>query len=396
MSNFNNILNTIKKISRGHEEPYREGAWEDFLDFRRKREKTPFWPIFLSGIAASLLIGILVFYHSGYRTFDPKPEIVDQVAKTDSLQNSDHSKQIKSVLPGPEKVGAELAVKDNSGTEEKSPALNPGNEVRNNKEPAKVNAELLVRSGAGPENTGIAANEEDKNLTKDTVRVPENRHNIVIPTISKNVKYRARETKTEGRIKLGFSVSPLLTSSGNGSNLGFSTGVHTDWKLTKNLSFSSGLFISHQTVVEKNEIQPSFNGPVSQKSKLFSIDIPLNIKIKIKQDNYFLAGISPVAYIGSNTIYNYQYQEVIETTYTQEGQVITQFETVTKETTVKNKAPVFSDISFAGFINVSYGIKYSLAGNTYITFAPYIKLPLGETNDNLQFTSGGVSFILSK
>lgn len=390
MNSFDDILNTLIKITREHEEPYKEGAWENFLNSKQKKMTVSFWPIFFSGLVASLLIGFLIFTQKSNNDVDVKYEVV----RTDSI------KSLKKIMPiinnslgDIENIEKQTIVKTNRNAYESET-----HSTYKKKESVKTQKTKEKESG----NINMANNAKNENMPDDTIQSEDFKNDILFDPINDQVKAESQEPNKRNKIKIGFSLSPLLTSNGSGSNLGFSTGVQTDFKLAKNILFNCGLLISHQTIVQKNDVQPSIDKPVSINSKSFSFDIPVNIKFKFKdgknRDYYLLAGISSVGYITENNSYNYQYQEVVETTTTtQEGQIVTEFTTVTTKSTVNTKVSAFSNVDISVFFNLSYGIRYPLTGTTNLTIAPYLKLPLsGATTNNFQPTSGGINFIISK
>ncbi len=398
MSGFNDILHSIRKIANVHEEPYKEGSWEIFLKTKRKKKKVPVWPFVVSGLAASLVLGLFVI-----------APVLDSDNKNDKLPNRAPEIQLSETTPRTDtattdkkKNTAPGQIEDgDSGHEKNNPYLIAQDERnRNQKDTEKVKKETSVSreneqvkqalEGEGPTSASLT----------DTVKKTE-RH----PEITKNgtdgLELRIPVKDKGGRLHLGFSISPLLVSNESGNNLGISVGVQTDIPISQSLAINSGLTIAHQTIDNAYTGRTSFNEPVSLTSRVLSFDIPLNLKITLKKEksreSYFLAGISSVGYLNERNIFTYQYEEVIEITTTIGGQETTTYETVVTETNVENNEPAFSTFDFAGFINISYGLKSPFLKNTHLTVEPYLKLPLnGATSNSLVYTTGGVKLIISK
>lgn len=398
MSEFNDILHSIREIANGHEEPYKDGSWETFLKTKRKRKRIPVWPFIVSGLAASIIIGFFVTV-----------PMVDYNDKNDKIPNRSSDIEFSEITPRADTATMDKKKNTGPGQIEDGKSRNEGNTMyslaqdkrnKNQKETGKLKNKIAVIRENG---SGKQALEEDVPTmasSTDTM-IKTDRHREITKSLFDRPELRSPDKDKGRRLHLGFSVSPLFVSNGSGDNLGLSVGVQTDIPLSGSLAINSGLTFAHQTIDNTYAGRTSFNEPVSLTSRVFSFDIPLNLKITLKKEksreSYLLAGISSVGYLSERNTFTYEYEEVIEVTTTSGGQETTTYETVVTETNVEDNEPAFSTFDFAGFVNISYGLKSQFLKNTRLTVEPYLKLPLsGTTSNNLVYTTGGVKLIISK
>ena len=211
MPNFYDILDTIKKVVKEHEEPYRDGAWEDFLNYKQKGEKRYLWPIYMVGLAASLLVGVFVFnYTTNYYRLDTKYKITKKVSpEKDSVENYD--KREPEIINRPYNNGGterERIVKNNQnliGTE-----IRPITEdIINKKELEPIGTKSPVLPESKNENLIFADEYLLKSIPEDTIRSKETKQEVLLAgNIDFKTIYEKPGTKKETKIKLGFLVSP--------------------------------------------------------------------------------------------------------------------------------------------------------------------------------------------
>jgi len=401
MSDFEDLFDSIKKIALEHEEPYKIGSWETFSEKRKKKKSLTIWPFIISGLAATLIIGLFI-----------APQILDNENIKESSQNSSSRFEFPEIIPlsdttttkiikakkktKPEQLKKEITKTENinvNTVKQDKTIINP-----KELEKEKAKNEIQLSEVHQIEKYTYEKNDSITIVSNDSVKESKQQIKLAYELI----KDFEEETSKKGkRLKFGFLISPLMTSNKEGSNVGISTGIQTYVPISGIVSVSSGLTFSHQKIENVYTNHNSINQPVLLTSSLFSFDIPINLKINLKKtknrESYLLAGISSVGYLSERNTYTYKHEEIAQVITEIGGQEVTTFQTIMTEKSIEKNESPFSSFDFAGFLNISYGIKSSFTKNTYITFAPFVKLPLSNlTSNNLKYACGGMSLIISK
>lgn len=404
MQDFDDILSSIRRIAHGHEEPYKDGAWEAFLKNRKKKQKAIFaWSLVTSGLVASLVIGFFFI-----------PSLSDKKTGQEDLSDAIYS-IVSPVEAMPKTCGAttkQAGVKkkteprqiENEDIQYEKNIIYPIAKNEKHADSPELNEDKNKHFiNQENEQKNFAFEEEDTTsiFSANNIMHPSNNHYEFTKSLEEGLEEETPEKNKRKRLSLGFSISPLLATNDDGSHPGVSAGIQMDIPIYGKVSINSGLIFAHQKVENIYKNRSSFSEPLSLTSRLTSFDIPVNFKIVLKKEknkeSYLVAGISSVGYINERNTFTYEYEEVIEITTVREGQKITTYQTVLTEKNVENTEPAFSTFDFAGFMNLSYGLKSPFSKNMYLTLEPYIKLPLsGLTANNLRYTTGGVSLIISK
>ncbi len=399
MSGFNDILHSIRKIVYEHEEPYKEGSWETFLKTKRKKKRVPAWPFIVFGLAASLVLGLIIIVpvlnnDNENNTFSHRTPETDFSEITPGADSATADKK-KNTTPG-------QTESENRRNEKKNTiyTIAQDQRSRNQKEKKKAENETPVSRNREQKKQALGDNNPAKASSTDTIKKTD-QHSETGESLFDGQELRLADKNRGRHLHFGFSISPLLVSNGSGNNLGVAVGVQTDIPISGSLAVNSGITFAHQKIDNVYTGRTSFHEPVSLTSRVLSFDIPVNLKITFRKEksreSYVLAGISSVGYLNERNTFTYQYEEVIEITTTSGGQEITTYQTIVTETNIKNSEPAFSTFDFAGFINISYGLKSPFFKNTRLTVEPYLKLPLnGATSNSLIYTTGGVKLIISK
>lgn len=206
----------------------------------------------------------------------------------------------------------------------------------------------------------------------------------------------------KNRLKLGLDATTFMNFTQDGLNeevnIGF--GLTSEYKISKKLSFNSGINLNRQTtsfisakaeeaVAENSAFRSSIASIINNNfsdAKLVGIDLPLNLKYSIirKKSSYFFStGISAYTlinekYLSNISIINYGFDGV------KTNNIITEEE---------NPRGSFSYFNLARTLNVSFGMSYPLKNNSSLSIEPFVKYPLGGLGyENLKIGSTGVSF----
>lgn len=205
----------------------------------------------------------------------------------------------------------------------------------------------------------------------------------------------------KSKIKLGLDATTFMnfTQDGLNEDINIGFGLTSEYKISKNLSFNSGINLNRQTtsfvsskaeeaVAENTAFSASIASIINNNfsdAKLVGIDLPLNLKYSIirKKSSYFIStGISAYTlinekYLNNISIVNYGFNGV------QSSNIITEKE---------NPKGSFSYFNLARTLNLSLGISYPLKNNNSLSIEPFVKYPLGGLGyENLKIGSSGVS-----
>ncbi len=184
----------------------------------------------------------------------------------------------------------------------------------------------------------------------------------------------------------------------NGVPVGFSAGFVSDLSLTRTISVSSGLVVSHQDLqVEDtgNDITLESSLDDVQKltqAKLLALDIPVNFQYHFKRSgitrSFLSIGFSSLFYVQQE--FNFTTRQVTEeATESDDGSVI--ISRNISEQQNRSSRPAFSRFDAASMLNISVGFQRPLSPHSDIVFEPYVKYPLGPlTAQNVQYGSGGI------
>jgi hypothetical protein len=204
---------------------------------------------------------------------------------------------------------------------------------------------------------------------------------------------------------LGLSTVSNYSPDTKGSSINMGGGFSADYRLAKNISISTGMYIA------KNELgYNSGSGTVFHNMKnadyaadntlamidgnsaqtdvsFMAIDIPLNVKYRLNKVSVS-AGVSSLLFLNEKFTTNYN-ASVTNTTFNSET---SRYETNTsvQNYTNEEKSGSFDHFDFAGLMNVSVGYDIPLASGS-IAIEPYVKIPLSNiTSKELKMGSGGV------
>jgi hypothetical protein len=268
--------------------------------------------------------------------------------------------------------------------------------ANNSTNPATVSSDTSSK----PVTAALQAAEQNKSPAP-------NKPDKSIQSLFDNDKYKAAQNNsTEPKIKHKtvalaiYAATYVNYAKGSSKEFNAGGGLTADFRLTDNLSLSTGIGIaqnslaynssttqanvfpaavtySYKAVASSNFSQLS---PSSQalNASLVNLDVPVNLKYIInaqKRNIYVLAGLSSGTFINETYKYTYNYSVPNNPSQSQEQST--------------NKA--FDNFYFAKMFNVSFGVGYPLGKNQLI-IEPFFKYPInGLGNQHILFGSGGVN-----
>lgn len=422
------LAELIKRTLDNYEEEYIPGAWENFVNKRKKRQKMVFWKLG-TGIAASLMIGwfgfTLLFNQKGNHSVlvQNKSTEIKKYPDNPKKPNKEHpsavfpSDTVIRRMNEPEERNAN-PVKNNSHNLFSNSLNSRLESIVTSKinEPVVPESEVLshkANTNSGVTNiftdsTQIALKmlpecEDTSGLLaehkiSDTVSMA----NSIIRSDSlfTDINNQVADLPTYRKIRFGFDVSPGINATSSGSSFNFSGGITTDLALSHVIQLSTGLQIEHQNVVDGGNNSTLQQTSLQTTADLTSLDLPLNITWKFfsnKTKSYYISGgISSLTYLSEKYSNKTYASELTKITVMSGGKETVTYKIVTKESTEQVTVSSFRTFDFAGRLNLIVGLEQNISSNLYLHIEPYLKLPLsGLASQNMKFITSGITCKIS-
>ncbi len=380
------LMPYVRNSLQSHEEPYMEGAWEDF-NRKKKRLLLPyFW---ITGTAAILVIGLSLFLLPKENSApfvkseqvkrrnnqaEDKPELMFK--KETDLHTGSHSiaqqKSFTTPVITPENMDVFKIEKSVSTgyAEVKSDHTIPDRRSRENKIAIQDTATSLIATviplkkdtGTKPE-----VNFWDTGPNKD-------------PAPGKEVK------------KWGFAV--LLSSAASNKKNNLTAGVQVGYELTDKLMISSGLSVAELDATRKLNPAPGNQARQlrSVDTRLTGLEIPVEFKYTISKHLYSSIGITSFAVLNENRNNNYlEEKELTESVLLVSGQTVTKTTIIRQKLTEKIDNSQFNNTAYVGFYLLSVGYQSKFLKKNTIAIEPFLKIPVARfTDNNMRLGNGGL------
>jgi hypothetical protein len=401
----NVIIQKARDYLDNRSQPYIEGAWEDFVEFRRKRKRRRICLKYGIGAAACLSALFITF-----RAFQPEGESFQPDGET-TIPPVITESHISPGTARPDIPLAELYAPEKHAATQRY--LNKGRDFVPTTRGAKIvdvadplekkdNPQLTKPIDPGSEE------ELDRN-GKEEMRTEKTERKDVLKERDK-LKEQERENwkdpsgrmlaTSDDKVRIGLNISPTVHSATSNAAFAFSGGITADIKLTRSLFVTTGLLAEHQQFSscrpnrEFMGIDKSFSGD------MVSIDIPLNIGWKFthhpNRNYYIVGGVSSLAYVSENYQSTERWQEVVEHVRESGGEEFVEYEVVTREATSTESAAPFQNFHPFGRLNLMVGVEQKINSGVSFHVEPYLKIPLSGVGDEaIRITTGGVNFKVS-
>lgn len=394
---FDKILSAkIKKVFNNHREPYNPADWKKLKAHLTGKRRTPvIWLNIAKAASVVLFIGVSTLY---VNRNDENLQSIYTIPNNQIDINSDKSVEKEGVyitrINNEEKEIYEDEsefVTDSVHYEIKNNIANQINEMESVKNMVSINR---IDSIKIQEIIAYADSSRDDSL-KQIVQIQAPEQDFEIDKKERNSKFDFAVAVT--------SMYSYSTQIAEGSiNMG--GGFTTSYKVSEKFSISSGMIIAHQSldyantrdmVFANEKVQYDANttlvsDPASSKSRIefVGIDIPLNIKYKIKR-LIVSAGVSSIVFISEKRTYSTN-ALVLNTEF---NSATNSYETnkTMENFQSEDKSPAFNRVDFASLLNISVGYEVPLRKGS-ILVEPFLKYPLGEISSaNIKIGSGGLS-----
>lgn len=427
---------------RDHQEPYNEGAWENFeskflekkiIPQARAPKTVPLWRW---GAAAVILIllGFFVLNDSVFETEQPAQEQILLAAS----EESDLDKEV-APLRTESFVGEPESVENRVVPPTLAEALIQINEVQKaNQQEADQQTGSVERlasiqpaliQGIDP-SVSLMAVGSAIDLAMDPTPVKDdhawlNQSDVYVANGSDN----GREDKEwNDRWSMGLALSSSMTSE----QLNMGGGLSVSYRLTDKLSISSGLTVSRYGVngsgmgplgvasadvfdgpqapldvspgnkeglmgKQNSESMPAYytRSLRATTSNLLAMDVPIDLKLDLGKRFYTAVGVSFLGIVDEVRTYHFleHINEPVFSGGVSSGQDLNYSIKATYVDEVAKEQPL-RGTSYAGFMNFSVGHRTTLGKKLNLSFEPFFKLPVGSlSRKDLNFTNGGIRIV---
>jgi hypothetical protein len=393
------LADSIRDALETQEEQYSPGAWENFVNLRKRRRRIVYLKTG-TGIAASLLgiwlvIQVLVpeainnRIETRHITYE-KSEQSKEWTENNTITNEDPSHRVhvaregKTSLPTKsEQTGTELILEEI--------------DVRTEEIPQADAVESIALLDGLPDKPSGGADFTDSLMIEDGQSNPEPEKFVRwIHDEMETARVPAEKLKSgPDRVRFGVHFSPGFNSTSSNSTFAFAGGISADFRLTRRLGLSTGIMAAQQNVVLQQQNNQFMGlGKETTASMLF-LDVPLNLTWKFHSDKstsyYVSGGISSLAYLDEDYRNKTTTQELVEVVREENGQESVEYAVVTRETVTSESVRSFQSFDLAGRLNLMVGLEQQLAPGLYFHVEPYLKIPLsGLGAQNLRFTTSGI------
>lgn len=419
------LIQRMAETLRNHEEPYRDGTWEQFsAKHVLPSRHMVWWPY--GAAAAVLLMAASIFWFN--RPPDtpvdatiPAIAVQQQAVPTDPQADVPQGSTVEPLVP---------LIAEKSGQRPSAAAtkrVTTSNRIiEHNKEPevadhaavvsqepiaAVVSTDTVTNNDVSQR---VAAIAEDGPQRSAAGVFPDN-PNQAFETTPAYANNETRRETSASKWNFGVVVSPSLTRE----KVNMGGGLAVAYQLSDKFSIGSGASISQLGVGENSNYRepagsPVYDSPIlgnegfngylkaesqykevtSVTSNLLALDIPLDLQYKITKGLYTSVGVSFVAVLNERRT-NHVVSELRETTL---GESLSSKGSLSRSAFAYSEPasthPLEGNRYTGGFVNFSLGHKMPLSSKISIAVEPYFKLPVGRlSREDMDLTNGGIRII---
>lgn len=420
MKDKNDIIQQIINRLQSHEEPYEQGAWEDFVAYEKKKKKKVF-PLFWAAAACIvLLIGTSIFYYlNENKSSSHGNNIVLDNTSAAQQQNITAQSPVNNVTNNT--TGSDNIVSGKTANATAVSAI-PHREVYMYRVPfAYINRNRKIKNNftALNGNTSFYSNiiKQDfyRPASADTVnksRVAINNNATQNTAANNNAQSKPDSGKLtyfpndvltfdedeksanapDRRWTVGAVLTPSMSNNSNKVNMGY--GVALGYNVTKKISVNSGASYLQLTGYGDNNA----TGTSNIQANVTGISVPLELRYQISNKIYINAGASALAVLTNKQQRNYFAGTAVQSDAFTANTGIT-----FKTSTAAIGAPVqkadaalpqseTGNQNVAGFFNFSIGMKQKMGRNSNFSVEPFISIPMNGSfgKQNIHLTNAGV------
>ncbi len=385
------LIARMTAVLHEHEEPYAEGAWEEFLG-SKKSVPLVNWK-WLSVAALILVAGsVWLFYPADH-----------SVKSTAALALRKPVKQAPAEVQQPPKTAAEeLHLDKQVQTARRSARSSRPASTRYIAQNDAVKPPLNEFSREVVTITATAQVEKTSSYStktnEDTDKAKLTRPSTFLDFLKEEKAQNKKEAvaKTSSRSKWDFGVEVLPTVSNSAVNVG--AGLMTEYRLSEHFSVGSG--ISLVQLQAGKALTPGVSMLSSRQlqsvdANFRGIDIPLNLVYNINKNLYTSVGVSYFSVIQEESKNTFVAEREVSNVGTDPITGLTaNVRTFVSETMQEpGSETMLNGKSYIGFFNFSIGRKQEVFKKYSISIEPFLKVPVGKlSQQELQLTNGGMKF----
>lgn len=430
------ITERMVEMLRKHSFPYKEGAWERFKEYEAsKNKKAVLWP-YLSGAAAVVLLGIVLFLKPDRFDTSAQKQLVhtEESATADSSDSIEHEKVLSE--------DDEQLLADNRQSD-----LTNRLASENNKAPRGMAVTVAEPFTSSEKKQDIPADRNEQQYAFNNLSDKQRKESVQ----NNSIKDRATDQKTamqqedagagviepngtydqenayqngdwalndgsedhadlnQSLNKWDFSIE-LAPNINERQKVNFGGGVAIAYNINDKLSISSGVsYVQLDAQRGPNQVdipaefsKASLNSYNYNKSlntintTLVGLDIPVNLKVNLGSQIYASAGVSVFSVLSESryNIFEEKIARVASVSGNGSGGPEPAIQTVYSQET--NPDTPYEGKNFTGFFNLSVGYKLPVLKNLNLSVEPYLKVPVGSlTDQDMNLGNGGLKIVTS-
>ncbi|WP_118195769.1 porin family protein [Albibacterium indicum] len=432
------ITERMIEMLRKHSVPYKEGAWERFKEYEAgQKKKVIIWP-YLSGAAAVLLLGIVLFLRQNDRDILPAQRTaLTERSIEDEMLAAPNNEEIELDAEEPKINGSRRADHVDNIIHRDRTVANTGNFD------SRVSLIATDSLSRFEKNTDILVGDKESQyaingISKDGNEGPVDNHSAIDDQANQqvgiqddNVENTQSKTtydrengyqhgdwafadnsessldlnKSFNRWNFSIEVAPNINEY---QQINFGGGVAIAYNINDKLSISSGIsYVQLDAQRGPNQVdipaefsKASLNSYNYNKSlntintTLVGLDIPVNLKVNLGTQVYASAGVSVFSVL-SESRYNIFEEKIARVaSLSADGKASPEpaIQTVYSQETSPNTP--YEGKNFTGFFNLSVGYKLPALKNFNLSVEPYIKVPVGSlTDQDMNLGNGGLKIV---
>lgn len=425
---------------RGHAEPYRQGAWEEFaaksgIAGRAKRKAWPYWAaaaVLLVGVSVAVLVnrpadpvqGPYAASSDAVEAVSAKPESEpDELVQTERVPEA--SRELATTaLPSTPAVQAGQAGAQSADLGVASQEVEKEWDVEGllaQQDTASVHAVAVVAQAGEPDSPLVAqADATDQHATADEpVAVPADP--VFRPLGEPPVSYASgngKEADAAGEQDKRWDLALVLSPSMTSEKVNMGGGVALAYRISDKFSISSGVSLAEMGVGQYpagghnggrySDASSQFNSPqsgamesdrltagyeslgnsylTSVTSSLLAMDVPLDLRYHVSPRFYSSVGVSMFAILEERRTVHY--------TTTTVSQNLNGLHYSRHEFSEAAAQHPIADQRIGGFLNFSVGHRVPLSRRVSLSFEPYFKVPMGNlSQQDMNLNHGGLKIV---
>ncbi len=385
------IINSLRDEFLDKEIPYEEGKWESFreqygkelnrLDQKQNAKIIPMWKYAAAAAAAVILIVLAVnIFHPPKHT---SKNIVrkEQINITNAIQPGD------TIVSKPKNITNErIEFSRVSKPAVQQPSYNH----------VPLQAQITASEIKRPDQLSVIVTDTVAIKQTGTIRpsetFPKRQETLPLPA---DIDYLTKSSEHSDRWKFGVELNPAVISD----RINVGVGISTQYEVSRRITLATGLSYSSMTAIHKSDaVQVSADTSITgAQSVIKALDIPLSIIYERDNGWYAAVGVSALAVLKENKVYEFTSKTLQESFSTDpvSGESLAVFNVVETQFSKKTTDTDFRGRSNLGYINLAIGKQYKFYSDKKILLEPFVKIPVGALqNDKINLLNSGVKIRL--